>query len=40
VRSSERFRSAFASAYEQVAAGGPMAALGAVLASDRAGGPP
>ena len=40
VRSSERFRSAFASAYEQVAAGGPMAAIGAVLASDGAGGPP
>ena len=40
VRSSERFRSAFASAYEQVAAGGPMAAIGAVLSSDGAGGPP
>jgi mannitol 2-dehydrogenase len=38
VRSSPRFRSAFAAAYERIGAGGPMAAVGAALAGDRAGG--
>jgi mannitol 2-dehydrogenase len=34
VRSSPRFRSAFAAAYERIAAGGPIAAMGAALAVD------
>ncbi len=38
LRSSPRFRSAFAAAYERVAAGGPIAAMGAALAVDGGGG--
>jgi mannitol 2-dehydrogenase len=38
VRSSPRFRSAFAAAYERIAGGGPIAAMGAALAGDAAGG--
>jgi len=38
VRSSPRFRSAFAAAYERIAAGGPLAAMGAALAVEGAGG--
>ena len=38
VRSSPRFRSAFAAAYECIAAGGPIAAMGAALAVEGAGG--
>jgi mannitol 2-dehydrogenase len=37
VRSSPRFRSAFAAAYERIASGGPIAAMGAALAVDSAG---
>ena len=40
VRSSPRFRSAFAAAYERIAAGGPLAAMGAALAVEGAGGDP
>ena len=38
VRSAQRFRSAFAAAYERIAAGGPLAATGAALAVEGAGG--
>jgi mannitol 2-dehydrogenase len=38
VRASPRFRSAFAAAYERIAAGGPIAAMGAALAVEGAGG--
>ena len=38
VRSSPRFRSAFAAAYERIATGGPLAAMGAALAVEGAGG--
>ena len=38
VRSSERFRSAFAAGYEQVAAQGPIAAMSAALGTPAAGG--
>jgi mannitol 2-dehydrogenase len=38
VRSSPRFRSAFAAAYERIAAGGPIAAVGAAVAVDGGGG--
>ena len=38
VRSSPRFRSAFAAAYERIAASGPLAATGAALAVEGAGG--
>jgi mannitol 2-dehydrogenase len=37
VRCSPRFRSAFAAAYERIASGGPIAAMGAAVASDGAG---
>jgi hypothetical protein len=38
VRSSPRFRLAFAAAYERIAAAGPIAAMGAALAVEGAGG--
>jgi mannitol 2-dehydrogenase len=38
VRSSPRFRSAFAAGYERIATEGPIAAVGAALTVDRAGG--
>ncbi|HEX6712212.1 MAG TPA: mannitol dehydrogenase family protein [Thermoleophilaceae bacterium] len=38
VRSSPRFRSGFAAAYERIAVGGPIAAMGAALAVEGAGG--
>jgi mannitol 2-dehydrogenase len=38
VRSSPRFRSAFAAAYDRIAAGGPIAAMGAALTVHGAGG--
>ena len=38
VRSSPHFRSAFAAAYERIAASGPLAATGAALAVEGAGG--
>jgi len=37
VRCSPRFRSAFAAAYERIAAGGPIAAMKAALAGDAVG---
>ena len=38
VRSSARFRSAFASGYERIASGGPIAAMSAASATEAAGG--